>query len=97
MNSRYIHISNVKHEYFANTDSLDFHLTSFANSRFSDTFLLIHQCMRAEIDSKAGQAEEEEQGMGKGDNEEAKVHWSETKAGHQYREKSVVSWSKPEM
>lgn len=96
MNSRYIHISNVKHEYFANTDSLDFHLTSFAIIRFSDIFLLITS-MHAGRNRQRGKQRRRSRAWGIGDNEGIKVHWSETKAGHQYREKSVISWSKPEM
>lgn len=56
--------------------------------------------MRAERDSKAGQAEVRAGfwGDGRGDNEGARVHWpKKTKAGHQLRGKSVISWSKPEI
>lgn len=33
----------------------------------------------------------------RGDNEGARVHWPKTKAGHQKKGKSVISWSKPEI
>jgi len=36
-------------------------------------------------------------GSRRGDNEGARVHWPKTKAGHQKRGKSVISWSKPEI
>lgn len=54
--------------------------------------------MRAESDSKAGQAEVRgRRGWGNVRKDSKGFHWSKTKAGHQQKGKSVNSWSKPEV